>query len=370
MPKISVITPVYNGETYIENAIESLLAQSCQDWDLIVVNDGSTDATAQILEKYTADGRIKVVHQKNSGEASARNVGLDDATGEYIAFLDADDTYFPNALEDLSSFLDAHPRYDVVYSDGLICDSDDNLVMHLNEVRPGFFSGRILEQLVTSSSVITVPICTMVRRARVVSCAARFDRNLIIGPDWDFWIQLAVHAEFGFLDKVTCKYRVHNMNITKRVDLKKRRQDQFFGRSKVMNSTWFDNLSVQTRQDFFLELLTNILSGNAEMQTAILKSQQVSALPADVRSYLWRMAGIDVLQNNADVSHAVFYFLESIKNNPNDRKTRFVLWASRVGRPFVLGFIKIWRWTLQRGHRPSSEAHSKSLQLQKIFGLK
>src|SRR5678816_1429776 len=104
MPKVSVITPVYNGQSYIDTAINGLLSQTLQDWELIVVDDGSTDSTPQILEKFT-DQRIRIIKQQNGGEARARNVGLHNVTGEYVAFLDADDFYFPTALEELSAFL-------------------------------------------------------------------------------------------------------------------------------------------------------------------------------------------------------------------------------------------------------------------------
>ncbi len=251
-PKITVITPVYNGELFIEGAIASLLAQSLHDWELIIVDDGSSDSTPQILEKFE-DKRIKVIRQKNSGEAKARNIGLNHATGEYVSFLDADDLYFPNAIEDLSSFLDLHPEYDVVYSEGQICDDQDRPLMRLSEIRSGIYTGDILEKLVLSSSVITVPVCTMTRRIKILEHSIKFDPNLIIGPDWDFWIQLAVHVKFGYLDKLTCKYRVHNSNITRRVNVKKRKHDQVFGRLKVMNSDWFEKLSLVTREFFFTD---------------------------------------------------------------------------------------------------------------------
>ena len=273
MPKVTVITPVYNGELYIEGAIASLMGQSLQDWEWVVVDDGSIDSTPQILNKYT-DTRINIVRQENAGEASARNVGLSHATGEYVAFLDADDLYFPNALEDLSSFLDANRQYDVAYSDGQICDDQGQPIMLLSEIRSGIYTGNILEMLVLSTSIITVPVCTMTRRSKIVEYSVQFDRNLIIGPDWDFWIQLAVHVEFAYLNKITCKYRIHNTNITRRVDLKKRKHDQLFGRLKVMNSDWFNRLSASTQEQFFIDLLEKMEWADVESEEAILTSDQ------------------------------------------------------------------------------------------------
>ncbi len=201
MPRVSVIMPVYNGELYLKQAIDSLLSQAFQDWELVVVDDGSTDATAQILQQYT-DARIQIFRQKNRGEAGARNTGLANMTGEYMAFLDADDEYLPGALENLVSFLDNHPQYTVVFSDGYICNDKDQQLMRLTEVRPGIFTGNVLDPLIMTPTVLTVPVCTMTRISRVREFDLRFDEeNNLYGTDWDFWIRLAVHVKFGYLDK-------------------------------------------------------------------------------------------------------------------------------------------------------------------------
>src|SRR5829696_2546414 len=268
-PKVTVITPVYNGELYIQEAVDGLLAQSLQDWELVVVDDGSSDSTPQILANFT-DQRIRIIRQQNAGEACARNVGLDHATGEYVAFLDADDFYFPNALEDLASFLDTNPQYDVVFSDGQICDEHDHPLMTLSEVRPGIYTGKILDKVVISSSVVTVPVCTMTRRSKIKEHSVRFDPNLVIGPDWDFWIQLAVHVNFGYLDKSTCKYRIHTNNISRTTASEKRKKDQIRRRVKIMNAEWFGKLSFDTRELFFLDLLTSTFTGDSANQEQIL----------------------------------------------------------------------------------------------------
>ncbi len=246
MPKISVIMPVYNGELFVGQAIDSLLSQTFQDWELIVVDDGSTDGTSQILGQYT-DSRIRIIRQKNRGEAGARNTGLDHMSGEYMAFLDADDLYLPNALSDMNSYLDQHPQYGSVFSDGHICDHQGNELMHLTDIRPGIFTGKILDPVVISSSVISVPVCTMTRVSSIRDHALHFDeKDNLIGTDWDFWIRLAVHVEFGYLDKLTCKYRIHETNITRVYGSEKRRKDYIYCRMKIINSNWFNKLSIHT----------------------------------------------------------------------------------------------------------------------------
>jgi glycosyltransferase involved in cell wall biosynthesis len=369
MPKVSVIMPVYNGQAYIEQAIDSLLAQSFQDWELVVVDDGSSDSTPQILKKFT-DERIRTIRQENAGEATARNVGLENAKGEYVAFLDADDYYFSNALDDLSSFLDQNLEFGVVYSNGQIFDGENRSIMTLSEIRPGFYTGNILEQLVISSNLVTVPVCTMTRRREICDHSVQFDPHLVIGPDWDFWIQLAVHTGFGYLDSLTCKYRVHNLNITRTVDAKKRRNDQAFGRLKVMNSSWFDGLSLSTKQSFFYDLMLNIASGNPDLQTKILKSSQFEKLPDYSKAYLWRMVGIDALQNDQDANRAKICLRESLKIEPSNMKTQLVLLVLQPGRFLALSMIGAWRFALHMVKIFTSPNYVRLIRLRRMFGLR
>ena len=102
MPLISVIMPVYNTSQYLRRSIESVLNQTFKDFELICINDGSTDNSLQILEEYaTTDSRIKIINQENSGAGYSRNVGISRSTGKYLAFLDADDWYDENFLFDV-----------------------------------------------------------------------------------------------------------------------------------------------------------------------------------------------------------------------------------------------------------------------------
>lgn len=104
--KVSIITPCYNGARYIAETIESVLAQDYTDWEMIIVNDGSTDDSQQIIEKYaSSDDRIISVNQKNGGSANARNHGIRLATGRYICLLDSDDLWYPQFLSEQLAFL-------------------------------------------------------------------------------------------------------------------------------------------------------------------------------------------------------------------------------------------------------------------------
>ena len=107
---ISIIMPVYNGERFVADAIGSILMQTIAEWELIVVNDGSTDGTQAVLERFAGDPRIRLLRKENGGVSSARNAGIAAATGEYLAFLDADDTWYPDCLETYERLAKAYPQ--------------------------------------------------------------------------------------------------------------------------------------------------------------------------------------------------------------------------------------------------------------------
>ena len=114
MPKVSVIIPTYQYDSFIGEAIDSVLAQTYKDYELIVVDDGSIDRTREIISKYGSN--INYIYQENKGLAAARNTGIRATKGEYLSFLDADDAWLPNKLEVEVEFLDTHPVVGMVYS--------------------------------------------------------------------------------------------------------------------------------------------------------------------------------------------------------------------------------------------------------------
>lgn len=122
--KISAIVPVYNSEKYVEQCIESILSQTYQDWELILVDDGSKDNSLSILQEYAnRDTRIHVIHQENKGPGIARNVGVDYATGDYIVFIDSDDRVYKDYFNLLSN-----KKEDVVFIDVNQVDKNGNII--------------------------------------------------------------------------------------------------------------------------------------------------------------------------------------------------------------------------------------------------
>jgi glycosyltransferase involved in cell wall biosynthesis len=333
--------PAYNAAKYIAEAIESLIDQSFTNWELILVNDGSTDETLAIAQSFS-DPRIKVTSQPNRGEAGARNTGLNLATGKYISFLDADDMYLPNALDYFVRYMAAHPDVDIAYSDGFMCNNKGEPLMRLTEIREGIAEGYILESIVLSTIIITVPLCTVLRRSAVESQSFSFGENLGYGTDWDFWIRISRFVKFGYLDELTCKYRIHQTNMTRVNGLAKYRADMLVGRLKVMNADWFDELSHDTKYRFFYNLLILLLPGQLDEQRRILNSPQVHKLPEDKQSQILRMVASDYILAKDEIDFAISCLQQAVKANPSNAKSKYLarLMMSNIalGRTVLLGW--------------------------------
>ncbi|MDY6045843.1 MAG: glycosyltransferase family 2 protein, partial [Anaerobutyricum sp.] len=136
MAEISMIVPVYQVEKYIAQCIESVINQTFHDFELILIDDGSKDNSGKICDSYAEkDNRIRVIHTENKGAAAARNMGLEQASGRYITFLDGDDYLAENMLERLYEVIDGS-EYDVVVCDflNLLPDEKENFIVHLQDM--------------------------------------------------------------------------------------------------------------------------------------------------------------------------------------------------------------------------------------------
>ncbi|BCX15613.1 MAG: hypothetical protein KatS3mg097_505 [Candidatus Parcubacteria bacterium] len=139
MPKVSIITPTYNVEKFIERAIKSVLWQTFQDWEMIIVDDGSKDKTVEIVKKYVEkDPRIKLIERKENtgGPAIPRTIACKEAKGEYIAFLDQDDIFYPENLEKRVRYLDEHPEIDILFTMAWTFDEDTKKIVNYEHGGP------------------------------------------------------------------------------------------------------------------------------------------------------------------------------------------------------------------------------------------
>ncbi len=349
---VSIMMPAYNAEQFIAQAIESVLAQTYQNYELIIVNDGSTDRTPSLVLKYD-DSRIRVIHQSNGGEASARNTALRHMRGEYIAFLDADDVFLERHVELGVAYLQNHPEYAGVYSDGFHCDTQGKRMQPLSSNRRGPFEGFIFEEIARASDVFGPPTCVTIRRALVTQYHLEFDSDIVIGPDWDFFTQFAELGNFGYIPDHTCLYRVHRTNITLRTTLEKRRQSLARCREKVINLDAFPALKDETRSAVFYDLLVNLLIGHPQRQDEITAGQEFNNLPkADQARLLRLMASKSVLNGQkGEQIHA--WLRRSRELNPADRRGAIISGLYQL-HPAVCRLFLNFRERLQPGEKETS----------------
>jgi len=238
IPKVSVVIPTYNCAQYIAEAIESVLNQTYKDFEIIVIDDGSTDNTQEIIKPYL--NKIKYIYQQNSGPSAARNRGIKEANGEYIAFLDADDIWLPQKLELQIKFMETYFNIGLTFTDmsffsdkkGIIKNSflknmkifNKLCVQSLSSYEKKFsekiFNALIEENFIPTPSVIVKKQC--------FNKVGLFDETLFVVEDRDMWLRISLFYDVGFINKPLVLRRFHKKNIS--VDV----EPIFKSRLKVM----------------------------------------------------------------------------------------------------------------------------------------
>ncbi len=226
--KVSVVIACYNYGAFLETSVESVLAQTHREVELIVVNDGSTDSTDQVMSQYTDRPLVRYVRQDNRGQAHAKNEGLRHATGDLVAFLDADDMWMPRKLERQVALF-ANPAVGVVYSGVGLVDQRGEPVPF--EGMRGFLAprrGRVTRWLVFDNFV---PFSSAVIRRDVIETIGGFDERLRMGIDWDLWLRASRLTEFAYVDEPLLLYRVgHAGQMSRNWEERFKSADQIFER--------------------------------------------------------------------------------------------------------------------------------------------
>ena len=213
-PLVSVVIPTYNCARYIGETVESVLAQDFADREIIVVDDGSTDDTAQVLGTFGPD--VRCIVRENSGAAGARNVGIRAARGKYIAFLDADDVWLPGKLGLQVDFLEKHPKAGLVFTDALWFDERGIIHASWTAQRDRFTAG---QRLPCGGSVIGefyrelvlqnfITVSSVVLRRSAYGAVGPFEETYRTGSDHHYWLRLAARFPIGYINAVLVRYRV------------------------------------------------------------------------------------------------------------------------------------------------------------------
>ena len=206
-PVVSVIMPTYNRADYLKRSVQSVLDQTFTDFEIILVNNYSTDDTLNVISAFN-DDRIKVIDFKNDGIiAKSRNQGIKQSVGKYIAFLDDDDLWCPDKLELQIKYLEEHPEFGLVYSNALIIDEHGNrkdLLMDSRQAK----TGQVFPDLLYENFV---PILTVLMRRELVETNGSLNEDPCIrgAEDYEYWLRAALKFDFGYIDEPLALYRVH-----------------------------------------------------------------------------------------------------------------------------------------------------------------
>ena len=218
-PRVSVIIPAYNQARFLADAVNSVLAQTCRDFEIVIVDDGSTDETPTVAQGFfdaapwdaAGSNRVRLFRQENRGLAGARNTGIRQARGEFIALLDSDDLWLPGFLEKMLALAGDHPEAAVLYCGWRYVDEGGRLLPeapHLTVIPPMEMHARMLR-------ANQLNVCTVLLRREAVLQAGLFDESFRRLEDWDLWLRLLEEVcTFVGLKEPLVLYRLHGSSLS------------------------------------------------------------------------------------------------------------------------------------------------------------
>ena len=201
----SVVIPLYNKANYIQSCLESVLKQTHKEFEVILVNDGSTDGSEAVVERFQ-DSRIRLVHQENKGASAARNKGVSLAKHEWIALIDADDYWYPNHLEELQNTIEQFPKADVVCNNYEILLDNDFIKQPAFSIEyplkaqyiEDYFKGSLIDPIAWTSALSFT--------SSIFKKVDKFDTSIKSGQDIDLMVKFGLAATIAFNPKVTMRY--------------------------------------------------------------------------------------------------------------------------------------------------------------------
>lgn len=208
-PCVSIVVPIFNASQTLPQALESIKQQTFGDWECLLIDDGSTEAIAPVVDAYLADTRFRLTSREHRGIAASRNYGIRAAAGDYVAFLDADDAWRPGKLERQTQMLAAHPEWAGVYTDVQL--TDQHLTPRGRSLKEQYHlkclpTGQIYADLLRRNVITTSSF--LVKRAIVLQEA--FDEHLPVSEDWDLWLRIAKQHPLGAVEEPLAYYRIHD----------------------------------------------------------------------------------------------------------------------------------------------------------------
>ncbi len=239
--KVSVIIPTYNSAEYITEALDSVFAQTYKNYEVIVIDDGSTDNTKDVLKPYMS--RIKYIYKENGGVSSARNVGIKNAEGEYIAFLDSDDIWLPEKLERQIERFNSEPDLGLVYSN-CIRFSENGIEQSSRKVKK-YLEGDIFAKILEG---YVLPTSTVIAKKLCFDEVGYFDERFSVSEDYDMWLRISRFFKIGYVKGPLVKYRIRTSSIIRSTKI-----DSLFNAKKAVIEKNIEYLDKTFNKEKFLK---------------------------------------------------------------------------------------------------------------------
>lgn len=213
-PRVSVVIPAYNAAAFIADTLETVASQTYRDFEVVVVDDGSKDDTKPVVDRFLKEKKLagRCIRQANKKIAGARNTGIREAQGKYIALLDHDDAWFPEKLRTVMAEFDAHPDCHLVCHNENITEQGRFLRLHRN----GPWSQDMYARLLFKGNALS-PSCVVVLREKILEIGGfREDAEFVTVEDYDLWMRLAKVARFRFIDDVLAEYHFEERGASRK----------------------------------------------------------------------------------------------------------------------------------------------------------
>lgn len=275
-PFFSIIIPLYNKQKFIANTLQRVFAQSFENFEILIINDGSTDKSVEILAELK-DERIKIYHQENQGVSAARNKGIELASGEFICFLDADDVWNPDFLNEIHKLITRFPDYRA-FAAAIEMEACGTVIPAKYSVKKEVEAGVYIEDYFEASKLFSVLWTSSSAFHRsVFDKVGNFDVTIKSGQDTDLWIRIGEHFKVVFTTKILAKYTQDQRSLS--------RSDQFKKETKIRYEKFKtlekNNLEVKYFMDLnrFSEVITLRLQGNLALAKTLQNDISVKGLP-------------------------------------------------------------------------------------------
>ncbi len=304
-PEVSIIIATYNCSEYLSFTIDSALTQTYPNFEIIIVNDGSTDETDAIVAKYGSD--VIYMKQENRGPGAARNAGLRVSKGDYLLFLDADDLLLPDMLEMIVGYLETHPRVDIAYCDGYFYEyRKDDWVVGKTFSEAGFLDMKLgdAEQSlpILLSHNAFPPLAAITRKCKILEVGGfDEDRDLMVFADWDLWYRLAETCCFEYINQKLVLYRILNSSISH--DHKKLAASCLAIEGKIKKTSGFLSAETQDKSRFYIELGKLVLSAGDRHTALGYFRQALQYNPYLLRTWVAYLTTYLIGQNGLQLSH-------------------------------------------------------------------